>query len=124
MGKIHTHRDTERNLTIFTAEGPLQAADVMRAVQSFYDDAITLNVLWDISNADVSSIESGEIEKIVHLSVTHGETRVGGKTAVVATEDLTFGLSRVYERLKETAHLPFETRVFRSLENAYAWLSD
>lgn len=43
---------------------------------------------------------------------------------MVATEDLTFGLSRVYEMLKEAQNPPFRTSVFRSLEEAYAWLSE
>jgi len=122
VGNIDIHRDVERDLTVFTAEGVLLADDVLQAVQSFYDGELTLNVLWDISGADVSSIQWPDIEKIVQISVAHGDTRVGGKTAVVATEDITFGLSRVYEMIKEPEHLPFQTRVFRSLEDAKACL--
>jgi len=66
-------------LTVFTAEGVIRAEDVERAVETFYRDAVTLNVLWDITGADVSRIEGSDIEKIVHLSVAHGETRAGGK---------------------------------------------
>jgi len=124
VGNIKVHQDSERELTVFTAEGMIRADDVATAIETFYRNAVTLNVLWDISGADVSRIEASDIEKIVHLSVAHGETRVGGKTAVVATEDLTFGLSRVYETLKEAEQLPFQTSVFRSLDDAYAWLSE
>jgi len=115
VGSIKVDQDGERDLTVFTAEGVIRAEDVERAVETFYRDAVTLNVLWDITGADVSRIEGSDIEKVVHLSVAHGETRAGGKTAVVATEDLTFGLSRVYEMLKEAQNPPFRTSVFRSL---------
>ena len=124
MGNIKVHQDNERELTVFTVEGVVRADDVATAVETFYRNSVTLNVLWDLSGADVSRIEGSDIEKIVHMSVPHGETRVGGKTAVVATEDLTFGLSRVYEMLKEIEQLPFQTSVFRSLDEANAWLSE
>jgi len=123
LGRIKTYHDGERDLTVFTAEGVILADDVVQAVDNFYRGKVTLHVLWDFSSADVSQITGTDIERIVQLSVLHGEIRMGGKTAVVATEDLTFGLSRVYEMIKETEHLPFQTSVFRSVDEAYAWVS-
>ena len=124
MGKIRVHQDSVLDLTVFTADGMIGADDVATAVETFYRNSVTLNVLWDLSGADVSRIEGSDIERIVSMSVPYGQTRVGGKTAVVATEDLTFGLSRVYEMLKDAEQLPFQTGVFRSMDEARAWLSE
>ena len=50
------------------------------------------------------------------------DMREDGKTAIVAPDDVTFGLSRMYGILTEGQGPPFETRSFRSVEEAYQWL--
>jgi hypothetical protein len=58
------------------------------------------------------------------LSVPPGSVRppaVPG-LAIVASSPASFGLARMYELMTETA-LPKETRVFRELGEAHAWLA-
>ncbi len=62
------------------------------------------------------------MENIVNLSVRYAEKRSSGKTAIVGSDDLTFGLSRMYELTKEMTELPFETQTFRDIGKAYKWL--
>jgi hypothetical protein len=40
----------------------------------------------------------------------------------VGSDDLTFGLLRMYEQTKEMTELPFETQTFRDIGKAYKWL--
>jgi len=51
-----------------------------------------------------------------------GFSRQGGKTAVVAPKDLVYGLARMFQIMSDTDDFPFETRVFRSYEEAEQWL--
>jgi hypothetical protein len=48
--------------------------------------------------------------------------RTGGKTAIVAPADITFGLIRMYEFVTDVQDLAFETRTFRSATEADEWL--
>mgnify|MGYP003593379463 CR=1 FL=1 len=46
----------------------------------------------------------------------------GDKMAIVASDDLNFGLSRMYEIDTSIRKNPYTVRVFRSWEEAMAWL--
>jgi hypothetical protein len=49
-------------------------------------------------------------------------SRRGGKTALVAGEGRPFGLARMYQLITDTMTLPFEIKVFTSIEKAHNWL--
>jgi hypothetical protein len=40
----------------------------------------------------------------------------------VGSDDLTFGLLRMYELTKKMTELQFETQTFRDIDEAYNWL--
>jgi len=83
---------------------------------------VTSNILWDFTKSDLSEIRSSDVELITKLSVKYAEKRSSGKTAIVGSDDLTFGISRMYEMTKEIAKLPFETKAFRDIDKAFKWL--
>lgn len=122
MGKITKHTDLDNDLTVYTLIGKVTVDDMGKAIQSFYDGPITIKVLCDLSQSDLSFVHSSDIEYIAHFTKTFAANRLKGKTAVFAPDDFSFGLSRMYELNKEIVNLPFETRSFRSLEAAYEWL--
>ncbi len=47
--------------------------------------------------------------------------RVGGKTAIVAPHDFTYGFARPYIAMADAYDLPFEHQAFRSLAEALEW---
>jgi hypothetical protein len=57
-----------------------------------------------------------------HLS-TQKEKRPAGKTAIVAPDDLRFGMSRIAEAFAEMEKLPWEMKAFRSIDTAINWLA-
>jgi hypothetical protein len=122
MGSIGIRVDSQADLTVYTMVGRASAEQVRDVILKFYDDNVTLNVLWDLSKSDVSHLTSSEIHTVAQTPRRFSNIRSGGKTAIVAPADITFGLTRMYEFLTGVQDLPFETRTFRSTTEAYEWL--
>lgn len=122
MAKIIKRIDSEKDMTVFTVIGKVSVKEIVAAITDFYETSITSNVLWDLTESNVSEISSTEVKAIADLSFKYAEKRSSGKTAIVGNEDLTFGLSRMYEMTKEAFELPFETRTFRDIDKARTWL--
>ncbi len=123
MKTIMTHAEPEKNLTCFTINGPVEAAELVETIRWFYEHAVTLNVLWDLTHADLSRISVPDVQQIAALSAEYADRRTDGKTAIVGADDLTFGLARMYEMNKESSNLPFQTETFRTIEDARHWIS-
>lgn len=118
---IESRFDSERNLLITAAEGPLTADDV-RSHQStlasnpdFDPDA---DHLFDLSRVTDFDVGPGRIRDIASVAIFSKASR----RAVVAPEDVLFGLSRMYTGYRDAA--AENLRVFRTLEEALAWLED
>ncbi|MCP3875060.1 MAG: hypothetical protein GY699_18150 [Desulfobacteraceae bacterium] len=122
MKKIIIKTEPENDLTIFTVIGKVEKNDIKDAICDFYENSVTANVLWDLSKSDLSEIKSSDVKRIADLSNVYADKRPFGKTAIVSSDDLIFGLSRMYELNKDEDNLPFKTRTFRDIDKAYKWL--
>lgn len=124
MGTIEKKLIREENLTIYSVQGAISGVDVKNAITEFYDHGpVTKYVLWDVSQADLENISAEDVQQIGSVPRKSLEPRKGGKTAIVAPDDLAFGLSRMYQNTSLSEPLPFETQVFRDLETARNWLA-
>ena len=122
MKKITKKFDSENDMTVVTVIGKVTANEIIAAITDFYEGSVTSIILWDLTQGDLSEIGSSDVEIIADLSVKYAEKRPSGKTAVVGSDDLAFGLSRMYEMTKELVKLPFETKTFRDIDEALKWL--
>jgi len=122
MAEISKQIDSKNDLTSFTVTGKVAAAEVKQVIEQFYAGEVTRLVLWDLTNADLGALHKADIEAIAHTPRTKSQQRNQGKTALIASNDLAFGLSRMYESLTNLEHMPFETRVFRTSTDAMNWL--
>lgn len=95
----------------------------MEALESFYKNP-TKNILLDFSGrADTSLIlKTEDLAKIFNHLSFQKENRPEGKTAIVAPDDLRFGMSRIAEAFAEIEKLPWEMKAFRSIDKAINWL--
>ena len=121
---IKSHLDETKKLTIFKATGVFQYDEIISAVKSFYEDEPTENVLWDLTDITEVQLTSEQIETIANSSLRSDGTRPKGKTALVAAEDEPFGISRMFGMLSEVKKVPIQVNIFRSMEEAYQWLSE
>ena len=117
-----TSRKTEKELTIFTVSGQLTAEEVIAILEEFYCSGCTPHILWDLSKADLSQIKDQQIEKILVVAKKYAHMRQGGKTAIVTSRPVDFGVARMYESLSNLEEHTFAQSVFKELDQALHWL--
>jgi hypothetical protein len=121
---ISTSFDESRNLTVFTAEGNLTFDEQIIVLREFYAGKPTPNVIWDFRSAVGERISAQEIMKIIEFIKSHGKSRPGGKTALVAGDSLSFGLSRMGQAYADNENVPWEMKAFRSMDEAIRWIEE
>ena len=118
--------DKTRNLTIFSLTGELTLDEIFGALKSFWESReLTLNTLWDTRNAVMTNLRSSELENITEFISKYRnrfEERKNGKTAIAASTDLQYGLSRILGTLYEREEVPIKLHPFRTMEEAFQWL--
>ena len=122
MASIESLHSREKRLTVYKVKGLLSAEEMISAIKTFYTEYMTFNVLLDLTEADLSIISTDEIIQIVREIRTYADARSGGKTALVFSRGLEYGLGRMSEAFYEMENIPIKIRSFRSLEEAEAWL--
>ena len=122
MGLITTKYDFAQNLTMFKVVGKVAVVDFIDALARYYSDDVTLLTLWDLTEADLAAIATDEIKELAGYARQLAEARRCGKTAVVFSGTLGFGLGRMFETYLEIAGLPLEFNNFDNIEAALAWL--
>ena len=121
---ISTRVDTEKRVRVHTVTGPLFLDELMGTLKGIYsseDFDPAFDVLWDIRDADVSSFSHEEIVRLRDLVTGHWGVEGGSRAALIVSEDLSYGLARMYGSLIESSSAS-ELRVFRNMEDALNWL--
>lgn len=81
-----------------------------------------MDVLVDFTELHGESLKAEDIRKIAEQSIAFQPQYGSGRTAVVVSESLAFGLVRMYGSLVESK-APRNLRVLHTLEEARAWLA-
>ena len=111
-------------MTVFTVAGALTYAEQLAALQEFYDGNPTANVLWDFRSIEGNRITIEELNKIIVFIKRRESKRPHGKTALVSTTDLDFGLSRMSQTYADIHNVPWQIRAFRSMDEAIKWIKE
>jgi len=122
IAHIEQTTDSSRNLTIFKGTGAVRAEQVVAALLEFYRSGSTLNALWDLTEADLTGVDAGEIDRVITTAKEHAHLREGGKTAILVSRTVDFGIARRYEITSETRQHPISHYVFRDRDEALKWL--
>jgi len=119
---IKTSHDRSRDLTIHVVIGSITVDEMIASLEKFYTHGSTLLTLWDMSQSELSQITPDGILKFIRRAALLGVERKGGRTAVVAPQDLQYGLGRMAETFAMFESLPFRMGIFRTREDAMSWL--
>jgi hypothetical protein len=119
---IASSYDEIRDLTVFTVEGELTFDAQMTTLKEFYSGVPTANVLWDFRAIEGIRVSSKELYEIILFIKRHKSKRPQGKTALVSSKDIDFGLSRVSQAYADYEKLPWEMKAFRSMKEALKWI--
>jgi len=114
--------DAENELTTLVATGPVLSGELGEALRQFYAGNPTRLLMWDMSNAQLSDVNADRLRTFIRQAAQMGARRSGGRTAVVAPQDLVFGYGRMSEAFMNAEDAPFDFRVFRTEADARAWL--
>jgi len=112
----------DRNLTILTVTGDVTPEQILDALGEFYGSGFTERLLWDFSGATAADFPSKGLEEILAFARNHAHLRTSGKTAIVVSGVLGFGMGRMYSILSEVKGHPIPHRVFRDMNEAITWL--
>jgi hypothetical protein len=121
-GTLQTAVDREAGLTEFTVTGAVAPEVLLQAIRDFYAGEPTHLVLWDLREADLSALRSDDVRLVVEATEPAGETRPGGLTAMVFSQDAGYGLGRMFEILQGLRDPSVRRRSFRDLAEARRWL--
>lgn len=125
MGTIEKRVDIAENLTIFTVVGKVEREVYEKTFKDFYEKGpVTKFVLFDLTRSVVDHLDSSEVYSLAQTPRTCLGAREGGKTAIVAPSDLTFGLARMFEFTTGKEGLSFDTSTFRTTDEAMQWLKE
>jgi hypothetical protein len=120
---IKITRDEYQDLTLHDVTGLVSEEEMYDALENFYKREPTALLLWDMSQADVSHVTPDILQKFVRKSTELAVRRQGGgRIAVVASEDLQYGLARMSGVFAEMESAPYSFSAFRSRQEALQWL--
>ncbi len=120
MGSIKKY--VFEDITIIKAVGPLIQNEIISILEDLYTHSPTKFIIWDLVEASAKYLTSKHIHQIADFVAQYKDKRAGGKTALVASGDLEFGISRMMNILGEIKEVDFEVMVFRNLSDAANWI--
>ena len=114
----------EMHTILRTVTGSLSPADIDNAIaETLHHPAFEkgMHVIWELSDADISNVQSDELLEIIEVIRNSVEQRGSHyKIAVVANSNLAFGISRMFEGFG--GGLPLAIGIHRSMEAACRWI--
>ena len=115
--------DQSIDLSTFLVNGPVSYDEVHTAIKQFYQSTNpqpTKNILWDLRDASVSEIRYEDAQELAFFATSVDNRKEIGRTAIVASEDVVFGVSRIFGAFIDDSAVKFE--VFRNFDEAYNWV--
>lgn len=117
--------DLNGSFTRVTAEGRLSVQALAETISTLVEKGVGghgADTLWDLRTAQLGEISGLEVRRLAaHVASSCGKCH-GCRVAILVDDDAAFGVGRMWELLTED-DLPIESRVFRSLTAAEAWLA-
>lgn len=122
MGTIETVYYLSNNLTTHVVKGNVRSLDIIPKVKAFLSGTPTKFVIWDFTEGSIASIYAEDIELMARTLKKLAEARKDGKTALVFSDNLSYGIGRMFEAYFSMEKMPVEFQSFHSLKEARQWL--
>jgi len=121
---ISAEIDKQKNIRWHVVRGRIdvrELAEYLKGIYASSDSNSEMNVFWDLQKADFSSVSSDDVRTFMaYVGKIWGK---GGKSkaALVVSNDLDFGLSRMYQIMMEGA-TSSAIEVFKDKKRAKEWI--
>jgi len=119
---ITSSYEPELDLTIHVVTGSVTAEELGDRAAQFMGKNPSLLSLWDFSHADISALSADGLRAIFNRARPYAERRRGGRTALVFSSAVGFGMGRMAEAFGEAGGFPYEFRSFWDRDAALIWL--
>ncbi len=114
--------DASRNILRGTMTSPLTLDDIERVVRAMVESREfppDTPAVWDLSGVDFRTMDKAFVERVINTRKQFVQ-RDNVRIALIAPDDLGYGMCRMYEFL--SADLAHKIMVFRTLEEGEKWL--
>ena len=114
--------DKESGVVCTTIDGYVSTDEIiegLRNIMNHPDFRPGLNGIADLRNSDLNTF-SADVKRIAELLVEYRDKTGPSRTAVLVSNDVTFGMTRVFQVFAEQSSV--ETAIFRDMEEAVQWL--
>ena len=122
MKQIKIQSDIEKNIIIFTVIGNPNVDDYKKVIMEVLDKCPPKLHVCDYAAADLFALSSRDLEGIMHFTLSHPNTSIIEKVALILPTDLSYGLGRMFKVFGEMQGKPFELEPFRNAEEAFQWI--
>lgn len=122
MATIRVSFDHELDVTLYTVIGDLTAEEIIATIEHDYANNPTTHVLWDLTDGSLSGMTAESFRRVAEVARRVRWGTPDGRTAYVGSDDLAYGLMRMYTTLAYLARVEADYDVFRTREEALAWL--
>jgi hypothetical protein len=120
---IQSVRDDVKRRVTLTLRDEVSTSEVAKFIAAegpIPGDERPYDILVDMRLAHLGVETSAQAQALASLASGRDPERKGGRIALVAADDATFGIARMYAAYREKAGIALE--VFRRIEDADAWL--
>jgi hypothetical protein len=123
MGTITSQMAFGRNLCILRVSGEIEEQELLSWMEELSGGAFAAkSVLWDFSDGALTCA-FGDGGPGAFLTLNNPDKgQIKPRTAVLAPNEIDFGLQRILRACSTTLHYPAEIRIFRSVRAAMLWL--
>ncbi len=112
----------DNELTIFIAEENPSFEEFMAAIKSFYAGEPTRNVLWNLREGSGWELTGEHLKQLSQFAPRMTKSRPGAKTAIVASDELSTSLSKLFVLFGQSSELKIRMEIFESETAALKWL--
>jgi hypothetical protein len=120
---IKLEYDQNKKILIVAVIGQVTLQEIASALEKIVSSGeypLNVDALWDLRQADFKSADANLLRSIVELREQHPE-RANFRLALIAPDDLSYGMMRMYEMLSEWK-LSRNLMVFRNYAAGEQWI--
>ena len=122
--EISTEINKKKNIRCHIVRGVIDVRELTEYLKEMYtssDFYSGMNVLWDLQEADFSSISNEDVRSLMEYVGKQWGKGGKSKAALVVSHDLDYGLSRMYQSMMEGA-TSSKIDIFRDINEAKEWI--
>ena len=126
LQEMEISTDIKNNIRYQAVKGVIDIDKLIKYLEQIYkvpEFNPNMDVFWDLREADFSSVSTEAIYNFIGFVGKYWGKEKDTKAALVVSDDLGFGLSRMYEMLLETDS-PSQINIFRDIDKAEEWINE